>query len=168
MAPQVALRLKNLPASAGDTGDPGSIPGSGRSSGGGHATHPSVLAWKIPWTEQPGGLQSMLSQRAGHDWATEQQGRGSKRKCQYCHSALTEWSCSDAGVVLPYLFILSQRNWDLTFSCVLTGFFYAANAFGIFKTPWGKSKHISKLDMTHNVNLQPMLWCAQRGEKFQK
>ena len=34
------------------------------------ATHSSVLAWKIPWTEEPGGLQSMESQRVGHDWAT--------------------------------------------------------------------------------------------------
>ena len=32
----------------------------------------SILAWKIPWTEEPGGLQSMGSQRAGHDLATEQ------------------------------------------------------------------------------------------------
>ena len=31
------------------------------------ATHSSVLAWSIPWTEEPGGLQSMGSQRAGHD-----------------------------------------------------------------------------------------------------
>ena len=31
------------------------------------ATHSSTLAWKIPWTEEPGGLQSMGSQRAGHD-----------------------------------------------------------------------------------------------------
>ena len=31
------------------------------------ATHPSVLAWKIPWTEEPGGLQSTGSQRARHD-----------------------------------------------------------------------------------------------------
>ena len=31
------------------------------------ATHPSVLAWKIPWTEEPGGLQSMGLQRVGHD-----------------------------------------------------------------------------------------------------
>ena len=35
------------------------------------ATHSSILAWKIPWTEEPGGLQSMGSQRAGHNWATE-------------------------------------------------------------------------------------------------
>ena len=31
------------------------------------ATHSSILAWRIPWTEEPGGLQSMLSQRVGHD-----------------------------------------------------------------------------------------------------
>ena len=34
------------------------------------ATHSSTLAWKIPWTEEPGRLQSMGSQRVGHDWAT--------------------------------------------------------------------------------------------------
>ena len=31
------------------------------------ATHPIIFAWKIPWTEEPGGLQSMGSQRVGHD-----------------------------------------------------------------------------------------------------
>ena len=34
------------------------------------ATHSSILAWRIPWTEEPGGLQSMGSQRVGHDSAT--------------------------------------------------------------------------------------------------
>ena len=34
------------------------------------APHSSTLAWKIPWTEEPGGLQSMGSQRVGQDWAT--------------------------------------------------------------------------------------------------
>ena len=33
------------------------------------ATHPTILAWRIPWTEEPGGLQSMVLQRVGHDWA---------------------------------------------------------------------------------------------------
>ena len=37
------------------------------------ATHSSILAWKTPWTEEPGGLQSMGSQRVGHDLVTEQQ-----------------------------------------------------------------------------------------------
>ena len=34
------------------------------------ATHSSILAWKIPWMEEPGGLQSMGLQKVGHDWAT--------------------------------------------------------------------------------------------------
>ena len=33
------------------------------------ATHSSILAWEIPWTEEPGGLQSISSQWVGHDWA---------------------------------------------------------------------------------------------------
>ena len=33
------------------------------------APHSSVLAWRIPWTEKPGGLQSMRSHRVGHDWS---------------------------------------------------------------------------------------------------
>ena len=118
--------IKNLPVNAGDTGDLGSIPGSGRSPGVGngnplqysclensmdkgdwqatvchvgvsesnvtkHAhihththsysqepccwmekvleTHPSTLAWKIPWTEEPGRLQSMRSLRVGGLWS---------------------------------------------------------------------------------------------------
>ena len=36
----------------------------------GMATHSSILAWRIPWTDEPGGLQSMGSQRVGHDGAT--------------------------------------------------------------------------------------------------
>ena len=35
------------------------------------ATHASVLSWEIPWTEEPGRLQSMESQRARHDWVTK-------------------------------------------------------------------------------------------------
>ena len=37
------------------------------------ATHSSILAWEMPWTEELGGLQSTGSQRVGHDLATEQQ-----------------------------------------------------------------------------------------------
>ena len=36
-------------------------------------THSSILAWKIPWTEEPGGLQSIGWQRVGHNLATKQQ-----------------------------------------------------------------------------------------------
>ena len=51
-------------------GDPGSTPGSGRSPGEGKAAHSIILAWRVPWTEEPGKLQSMGSQRVRHDWAT--------------------------------------------------------------------------------------------------
>ena len=37
----------------------------------GMATHSSILAWRIPWTEEPGGIQSMGSQRVRHNWATK-------------------------------------------------------------------------------------------------
>ena len=52
--------VKNLPANAGDLS---SIPGLGRSLGEGMATHSSILAWRTPWTEEPGRLQSMGSQK---------------------------------------------------------------------------------------------------------
>ena len=52
-------RVKNPPANAGDLRDLGSIPGLGRSLEEGVATHSSILVWRIPWTEEPGGLQSI-------------------------------------------------------------------------------------------------------------
>ena len=55
-ASQVVLMTKNPPARAGDTRDAGSIPGLGRSPGGGHDNHSSILAWRIPWTEEPDRL----------------------------------------------------------------------------------------------------------------
>ena len=44
-----------------NAGDLGSVPGLGRFPGGGHGNHSSILDWKIPWTEEAGGLQSMGS-----------------------------------------------------------------------------------------------------------
>ena len=63
----MALVVKNPPANAGEISDVGSIPGSGRSPGGGHGTPSGILAWGVPWTEKPGRLQFMGSQRDGHD-----------------------------------------------------------------------------------------------------
>ena len=59
--------VKNPPANGGDMRDVESVPGSGRTLEEGMATHFSILAWKILWTEEPGGLQSMGLQKAGHD-----------------------------------------------------------------------------------------------------
>ena len=63
--------------SACNAGDAGSVPGSGRSPGGGHGNHSSILAWRIPWTEELGGLQSTALLRVRHDrsdWAGTQAG----------------------------------------------------------------------------------------------
>ena len=54
--------VKNPPTNAGDARNAASIPGSGRCPGLGNGNCSSALAWKIPWTEDPGGLQSMVSQ----------------------------------------------------------------------------------------------------------
>ena len=67
--------VKNPPANAGDVRDTGSIPVSGCGSilgqedplKEGMATHSSILTWRIPWTEESGRLQSIGSQRVGHD-----------------------------------------------------------------------------------------------------
>ena len=61
---QVALVVKTLSASARDTG---LILGLGRPLEEGMATHSSILAGRIPWAEEPGGLQFMGLQGVGHD-----------------------------------------------------------------------------------------------------
>ena len=66
-ASQVALVVKNPPANARDVRDPGLIPGQEDPLEKEMATHSCILAWKIPWPEEPGGLQSLGSQRIGHD-----------------------------------------------------------------------------------------------------
>ena len=78
----------------------------------GMATQPSILAWRIPWTEEPGGLQSMGSQRVGHDWVSEtcintnthtyQQGSRYKEYMNYAMDTIT--LCS------PWIF--SNLEWE--------------------------------------------------------
>jgi len=61
-----AQKVKNLSVMQ-ETRDAGSIPGPGDPLDKEMATLSSILAWKTPWTEEPGGLQSKGLQRAGHD-----------------------------------------------------------------------------------------------------
>ena len=58
--------VKNPPAGAGNTRNEDPLEEE-------MAAHSSILAWKIPWTEEPGGLQSMGLKRVGHDLVTKQQ-----------------------------------------------------------------------------------------------
>ena len=59
--------VENLPANAGDIRDAGLIPGSEDPLEEDMATHSSILAWRISQTEEPGGLQSVGSQRVRHN-----------------------------------------------------------------------------------------------------
>ena len=59
----MVLVVRNLLANAGDARDAGSIPGSGKSLGGGNGNRSSILAGISPWTEEPGRLQFMGLQR---------------------------------------------------------------------------------------------------------
>ena len=61
--PQFPYLCSDAKESACNAGDPGSYSGSGKSPGEGNG----ILAWKIPWTEEPGGLEAMGSQRLRHN-----------------------------------------------------------------------------------------------------
>ena len=60
--------VMNPSANTGNIGDAGSIPGSERFPGEGNGNPPSILAWKIPWMEEPSRLQSMGLKRVGHNF----------------------------------------------------------------------------------------------------
>ena len=62
------------------------------------ATHSSILAWKIPWTEEPGGLQSKGWQRVWHDWATKHV------------RTLTLWRAISFTWSLPTYMLISSKN----------------------------------------------------------
>ena len=66
-ASQVGLVVKNPPANAGDKDMLVRVLGWDDLLEEGMATHSGILAWKIPWTEEPGGLWFVGSQRVGHD-----------------------------------------------------------------------------------------------------
>ena len=89
--------------------DTGSIPGSRRSPGEGNGNHSHILAWEIPWTKVPGGLQSKGLQRVGHDLVTKQQQQ--QQHCRdYCWSgnAARFWSMGCNGKSLGFLERLSS------------------------------------------------------------
>ena len=66
----MAPAVKTPPADAGDARDTGSIPGLGRPPGEGNGNPSSILAWRIPWTEDPSGLWSIGSHRVRDDLVT--------------------------------------------------------------------------------------------------
>ena len=70
------------------------------------ATHSSILAWKIPWTEEPGRLQPMGSQRVGHDWVTVS-------FTIYFTNGDFFWCLIILFVIMSCLFLLDTCLWEL-------------------------------------------------------
>ena len=62
------------------------------------ATHSSILAWRIPWTGEPGGLQSRGSQRVGHDWVANTQTHVVSSVAQSCLTLCNPMDCSMPGL----------------------------------------------------------------------
>ena len=112
--------VKNLPASAGALRDAGSIPRWGRSLEEGMATHSSILAWRIPWTEEPSGLQSTGSQRAGHDWSNlacmnlctkQEESRGCRKQTYGSHGVGgVNWEIVVGIYILLYIKSATNKN----------------------------------------------------------
>ena len=137
-ASQVALVVKNPPANAGDIRDRGSIPGWGRSPGGGHGNPvASILAWRIPWAEEPGGQHSIGLQRVGISWSD------SAHRHPWCILRLAPCPgaadrCQATGSLPPHSLVYSllltpvtqnlQPNHCLNHWCSLQGLF--ANSVG--------------------------------------
>ena len=90
------------------------------------ATHSSTLAWKIPWMEEPGRLQSMGSLRVGHDWAT---------------SLWLFLSCIGAGNGSPLQCSFLENPWD-------SGAWWAAVP-GVAQS-WTRLKWLSSIDTKMN------------------
>ena len=100
-ASQAAQWVKNLPAMQRTQADLSLIPRSGRVPGGGHGNQLqySFLAWRIPWTEEPGGLQSIGSPRVGQDWSN---------------------STHSCCIFLPHTEVLSSGSIKITFRAAKT------------------------------------------------
>ena len=84
----MVLVVKNLPANAGDLRDEDLIPRLGKYLGNGMATHSRILAWRIPWPEKPGGLQSIGLQRVGTQFSMHTHMQGN-RTCSL--GGLSRW-----------------------------------------------------------------------------
>ena len=106
------------------------------------ATHFRILAWKIPWAENPGGLQSMGLQRVGHDWTLST-------------AIVFLWLLSTRRIESRLLISPIWNPYDLTYFCRLT-FLHrppeSQNFFQPFKTTQRFPKDSCLYDLTHLVS----------------
>ena len=108
----------------------------------GTAAHSSVLAWRIPWTEEPSGLQSIRSKRVGHNLAT--------KEYRHRHRYISFQTCKYIYIIFPqlssYSFYNDIWNWYNTKINRATGF------------QWGVAKHVS-----HKIMLANSMRATQRN-----
>ena len=84
----------------------------------GMATHSNILAWRIPWTKEPGGLQATGLQRIGHDWANKQSTSSNKLDCKEGW-ALRNWCFKIVVLEKPLESPFVLQAYSVQFSCLV-------------------------------------------------
>ena len=110
----------------------------------GMATHSSVLVWRIPWTEEPGGLQSMGSKRVGHDWVTS----------TFPFYLFYIWQCASLHLFLVRLFTVVNytlhKIYHMNHTCVYSSV-AVSNAITL--------GNIKSLFEPFSSIMPPIMWC---------
>ena len=115
------------------------------------AWHSSILAWRIPWIEEPGRLQCMGSQRIGHDWITNTSRKISKGQSWF--QKVTDmipgiWSLREHSLTRYGWWIYTQSKRQCLWGCVCTQAYRMAcsgkinTTFRMVATPWGKKRMV--------------------------
>ena len=103
------------------------------------ATYSSILAWRIPWTEEPGGLQSMGSQTVGHDWVTN------------------TWKKKSILCFFSFIALTRRRQWQLI-PVLLPGKSHGRRS-PVGCSPWGHEES----DTTERLHFHLSLSCIGEG-----
>ena len=91
----------------------------------GTATHSSIVAWRIPWTEEPGGLQSMGFQRVGHDWSY-------LSTAQHAHYQLyCPWLCWFSLLYISYSIIFWLYFFMILSCCIFGCIFFSFSKYSV-------------------------------------
>ena len=113
------------------------------------ATHFHILAWRIPWTTKSGGLKSMGSQRAGHDWATKHTAYTMALKQET--DGLQTGHLQSSSLLLPW-----RRKWQPT-PVLLPGEFQGQRSLAGY-SPWGRRVGhdwvTNTLTFTYGLNIE--------------
>ena len=145
-ASHVALVVKNQPASAEYVRDVGWITESGRSLGRAHGNHSSILARRIPWTEEPGRLHSVGSQRVGHYWSDLTY----THTYTYCPNSTGSIKILQHYTYFPFFFINSKEDFIICFfGCTESWAWNVGSSF--FTEAWG-------IFPDKGCNLGPLHW----------